>query len=63
MQWEYLTKRGFLSEKTLDELGEDEWELVAVVAKTEYGNFDELLYFFKRPLDEDDGEDEDAEEE
>lgn len=62
MQWEYLV-RGGLTAEDLDDLGEDEWELVSAVAKTSYGNFDGLLYVFKRPLEEDEGRDEDAEEE
>ena len=55
MQWEYLIKQGHLNESALDELGEDEWELITVLGYsfTHGGN-----WIFKRPLEDDDTEDE-----
>jgi hypothetical protein len=51
MQWEYRVIKGWKgdTEERLDRLGEDEWELVSVVAMV-----DQPYFFFKRALDESD---------
>jgi len=47
-QWEYASLRndGPASRETLNELGDDGWELVSVLQGKDTGQF---LYVFKRP--------------
>ncbi len=44
MKWDYLIRQELLSDDALGELGQEGWELVAVVSP---GHF-VLHYFFKR---------------
>jgi hypothetical protein len=55
MQWEYRVIEGWKghTEDRLDKLGEDEWELVSVVAL-----IDRPYFFFKRPVEDEPDRDE-----
>ncbi len=46
MKWEYLTVERTLEIAQLNELGADDWELVAVVSPAHFV----LHYFFKRRI-------------
>ena len=46
-KWEYLTFYGSLSEVRLNELGEEGWELIAIIVSNE--NADARNFYFKRP--------------
>ena len=43
-KWQYRIQRGDLSQEALDELGQQGWDLVSVIA-----NDDEPHFYFKRP--------------
>ena len=50
VKWEYKLMAGWLTEIELNRLGEDGWELVAVILTPVDKNFD---YIFKRPKSSD----------
>lgn len=50
VKWEYKLMAGWLTEIEMNRLGEDGWELVAVIVTPVDKNFD---YIFKRPKSSD----------
>lgn len=52
MKWEYLSLRGnLLDDEELHELGDEGWELIAVVPKKFEPN--DAIFYYKRPKDTD----------
>jgi hypothetical protein len=50
-KWEYkLLSGGHVDADTLNNLGKQGWELVAVESLSASGNWSETIYYFKRPL-------------